>query len=50
MNRVILSVSLWITLLAAMQPDRARMVTAELAQMRAKANAIAPASKPGAGG
>ena len=34
--------------LAAMQPDRARQLTAELAQMRARANTVAPAERRGA--
>ena len=36
--------------LSAMLPDRARMVTAELAQMRAKANTVATATDAKAGG
>lgn len=37
-------------ILAAMQPERARLVTAELAQFRARANAVPPPGKPAAGG
>lgn len=37
-------------ILAAMQPERARLVTAELAQYRARANAVPPPGKPAAGG
>ncbi len=37
-------------ILAAMQPERARLVTAELAQSRARANAVPAAGKPTGGG
>lgn len=36
--------------LAAMQPERARLVTTELAQFRARANAVPPPGKPAGGG
>lgn len=37
-------------ILAAMQPERARLVTAELARFRAQANAVPPPAKPTGGG
>jgi flagellar motility protein MotE (MotC chaperone) len=37
-------------ILAAMQPERARLVTAELAQLRARANAVPPPGKSAGGG
>jgi flagellar motility protein MotE (MotC chaperone) len=37
-------------ILAAMQPDRARLATTELAQARAHANAVPPPAKPSGGG
>ena len=37
-------------ILAAMQPERARLATSELAQLRTRANAVPPPGKPAAGG
>jgi len=37
-------------ILAAMQPDRARQVTADLAQLRVRSNSINPAAKSASGG